>query len=220
MDDFAWECRKNFESIENKLALISSGWNKSALDHTSRSLHNLGSVASSLGFEDAAALAMAAVDYFDAARSRKKCMPADWRMKGAEIVARFRAIIDRILAGRERSAYPVFEEDFLYVKDLNALIAAIPKNPPGKRKNPDGETGDGGSVHEETGFYRHLSIAERRRLAELRAEGKSIRAIAAMLGRNHSTLARELKRNALSDNGAVYAPQSAQEIALSRRKTQ
>lgn len=215
MDDFSWECQKNFESIESKLALIKNGWNKNALDYTARSLHNLGSVAESLGFDDAASLARVAVDFFDAARSRKKCMPEDWQMKGVEVVGRFHAIVDRILQGRERRAYEVFEEDFEYVKNLNDLVSAIPKNP-SRKKNVSGAE----AAPEESSFYRHLSIAERSRLAELRAEGKSIRAIAGILGRNHSTLARELKRNALSENGAVYAPQSAQEIALSRRKNQ
>ncbi|MBL8994491.1 MAG: helix-turn-helix domain-containing protein [Spirochaetia bacterium] len=219
MEDFAWECRKNFESIDHKLALLSNGWNKNALDYTSRSLHNLGSVAHSLGFEDAASLAMGAVDFFDAARSRKKCMPEGWRQKGLEIVERFQAIIRRILEGRERACYAVFDEDFQYIKGLNELVAAIPKNDPGKKGGP----GAAGPLHEgvpETSFYRHLSIIERNRLAELRAQGKSIRAIAAILGRNHSTLARELKRNALSENAHAYAPESAQEIALSRRKNQ
>ncbi len=217
MDDFAWECRKNFESIENKLALIEHGWNKNALDYTARSLHNLGSVAESLGFNDAASLARAAVDFFDAARSRKKCMPEDWRAKAREIVSRFKSVVDRILLGRERGAYEVGDDDLEYVKHLRDLVCAIPKNPP-RKKNVSRAGNISEEPTEESSFYRHLSIAERSRLAELRSEGKSIRAIAALLGRNHSTLARELKRNALSENGAVYAPQSAQEIALSRRK--
>ena len=43
----------------------------------------------------------------------------------------------------------------------------------------------------------HLELEERERLAALKAEGLSLRAIAARLGRAASTISRELRRNAL-----------------------
>src|SRR3954452_8824062 len=49
----------------------------------------------------------------------------------------------------------------------------------------------------------HLRLEERERLAALRAEGLSLRAIAARLGRAASTLSRELRRNALPRGGSL-----------------
>ncbi len=43
----------------------------------------------------------------------------------------------------------------------------------------------------------HLTLEERERLAAFKAEGLSLRAIAARLGRAASTVSRELRRNAL-----------------------
>ena len=43
--------------------------------------------------------------------------------------------------------------------------------------------------------YKHLSITERELIAIYRAEGKSICQIAKLLGRNKSTISRELARN-------------------------
>jgi IS30 family transposase len=43
----------------------------------------------------------------------------------------------------------------------------------------------------------HLELEERERLAVLKAEGLSLRAIARALGRAASTVSRELRRNAL-----------------------
>jgi IS30 family transposase len=45
--------------------------------------------------------------------------------------------------------------------------------------------------------YNHLESEERARLAELRAQGFGIRAAARELGRDPSTISRELRRNAL-----------------------
>ena len=42
--------------------------------------------------------------------------------------------------------------------------------------------------------YKHLTIKEREMLMFLRAKGLSIRAVALRLGRNPSTISRELKR--------------------------
>src|SRR5687768_8514328 len=50
----------------------------------------------------------------------------------------------------------------------------------------------------------HLILAERERLAALKAEGLSLRAIAERLGRAASTISRELRRNALPSGG--YLP--------------
>src|SRR5690349_12825474 len=47
----------------------------------------------------------------------------------------------------------------------------------------------------------HLELEERERLAALKAEGLSLRAIARALGRAASTVSRELRRNALPRGG-------------------
>jgi IS30 family transposase len=61
----------------------------------------------------------------------------------------------------------------------------------------------------------HLSLAERERLAALRAEGLSLRAIARGLGRAASTISRELRRNALPRGG--YLPAHAEGLSLPRK---
>ena len=62
----------------------------------------------------------------------------------------------------------------------------------------------------------HLHVEERERLAALRAEGLSLRAIAARLGRAASTISRELRRNALPKGG--YLPVHAEGCYLERRQ--
>ena len=62
----------------------------------------------------------------------------------------------------------------------------------------------------------HLTLEERERLAGLRAEGLSLRAIAARLGRAASTVSRELRRNALPRGG--YLPVHAEGCYLERRQ--
>ncbi|MCW6172799.1 helix-turn-helix domain-containing protein, partial [Lactiplantibacillus plantarum] len=52
--------------------------------------------------------------------------------------------------------------------------------------------------------YKHLTIKEREILMFLRAKGLSIRAVALRLGRNPSTISRELKRCA-----GNYSPSKA-----------
>ena len=54
----------------------------------------------------------------------------------------------------------------------------------------------------------HLTLEERERLAALKAEGLSLRAVAARLGRAASTVSRELRRNALPKGG--YLPVHAE----------
>ena len=61
--------------------------------------------------------------------------------------------------------------------------------------------------------YKHLSIVEREKIAIYRAEGKSICQIARLLGRNKSTISRELARN-----GDNYLPSKAQARYRRRRK--
>lgn len=61
--------------------------------------------------------------------------------------------------------------------------------------------------------YSQLSLEERCEVARLRAEGTSIRQIAADLHRSPSSLSRELRRN----GGADYRPAYAQEQAAARR---
>lgn len=63
--------------------------------------------------------------------------------------------------------------------------------------------------------YGQLSLDERCTLARLRAEGCSIRKIAAALDRSPSTICREVKRNAGRDVG--YRPAHAEEKARARR---
>ena len=62
----------------------------------------------------------------------------------------------------------------------------------------------------------HLRLEERERLAALRAEGLSLRAIARGLGRAASTISRELRRNALPKGG--YLPVHAEGCYLERRQ--
>src|SRR5215213_8338029 len=62
----------------------------------------------------------------------------------------------------------------------------------------------------------HLSMAERERLAALRAEGLSLRAIARGLGRATSTISRELRRNALPKGG--HLPVHAEGCYRERRQ--
>src|SRR3954463_404887 len=62
----------------------------------------------------------------------------------------------------------------------------------------------------------HLELVERERLAVLKAEGLSLRAIARALGRAASTISRELRRNALPKGG--YLPVHAQGCYRERRQ--
>ena len=62
----------------------------------------------------------------------------------------------------------------------------------------------------------HLRLEERERLAALKAEGLSLRAIAARLGRAASTVSRELRRNALPKGG--YLPVHAEGCYRERRQ--
>src|ERR687890_2412 len=62
----------------------------------------------------------------------------------------------------------------------------------------------------------HLGLEGRERLAVLKAEGLSLRAIAARLGRAASTVSRELRRNALPRGG--YLPVHAEGCYLERRQ--
>src|SRR5919199_3729761 len=62
----------------------------------------------------------------------------------------------------------------------------------------------------------HLELVERERLAALKAEGLSLRAIARALGRAASTISRELRRNALPKGG--YLPAHAEGCYLERRR--
>jgi transposase, IS30 family len=62
----------------------------------------------------------------------------------------------------------------------------------------------------------HLRLEDRERLAALKAEGLSLRAIAGRLGRAASTISRELRRNALPRGG--YLPVHAEGCYLERRQ--
>ena len=64
--------------------------------------------------------------------------------------------------------------------------------------------------------YSQLTVGERDRLADLKAEGLSLRAIARALGRAASTISREVRRNALSRG--VYRPHIADGAYMLRRQ--
>jgi IS30 family transposase len=64
--------------------------------------------------------------------------------------------------------------------------------------------------------YKQLSLEERCEISRLQAEGRSIRKIAAALGRPPSTISREIRRNRASD---AYKPGFAQERTQARRWT-
>lgn len=64
--------------------------------------------------------------------------------------------------------------------------------------------------------YEHLSVEERDRIADLKAAGLSLRAIARALGRAASTLSRELRRNALASG--AYQPHAADGAYMLRRQ--
>ena len=64
--------------------------------------------------------------------------------------------------------------------------------------------------------YSHLTSDERDRLAGLKADGLSLRAIGRALGRAASTICRELRRNALDSGG--YRPHVADGSYLLRRQ--
>jgi len=65
--------------------------------------------------------------------------------------------------------------------------------------------------------YEHLSLEERCHIAQLRADGRSIRQIAAAVDRPPSTISRELKRNSGAQLG--YKPAYAEQQARARRWT-
>jgi IS30 family transposase len=62
---------------------------------------------------------------------------------------------------------------------------------------------------------RYLSLLEREQVADLRRDGRSIRQIAAELGRPASTISRELRRNC--DEHGRYLPHAAHRAAARRR---
>ena len=64
--------------------------------------------------------------------------------------------------------------------------------------------------------YSHLSDDERDQIGILRAAGRSIGAIARMLGRAKTTISRELQRNALPSGG--YSPLHAAGAYQLRRR--
>lgn len=66
--------------------------------------------------------------------------------------------------------------------------------------------------------YSQISNEERDQIAILRAEGRSLREIARILGRHHSTLSREMKRNAAPVNTGYYLPSKAHERATTRKQ--
>jgi IS30 family transposase len=66
--------------------------------------------------------------------------------------------------------------------------------------------------------YRHLSADERDRLALLKPQGLSIRAMGRALGRDPATISRELARNAAPVYRGVYLPHRAHARAAARSR--
>lgn len=68
--------------------------------------------------------------------------------------------------------------------------------------------------------YQHLSLTERIDLYRMRTEGKSMQAIATILGRSVSTISRELKRNSQPTKvwAGGYDPARAQHLSERRRR--
>ena len=63
--------------------------------------------------------------------------------------------------------------------------------------------------------YKHLTLEEREKLLYFSAKGYSVTEIAKELGRDKSTISRELRRNC---SGGQYLPSSAQQMYSKRRK--
>jgi len=61
-------------------------------------------------------------------------------------------------------------------------------------------------------FY-HMTLEERQRISDLMSEGLSINRIAEMIGRNKSSISRELHRN---ENNKGYAPDKAHQESVKR----
>lgn len=71
--------------------------------------------------------------------------------------------------------------------------------------------------------YKHLSLLERERFYSLKEQGKGLRAIAQELGRSHTSLSRELRRNVRYGNEYFkneYLPCKAQALAVKRGRRQ
>lgn len=68
--------------------------------------------------------------------------------------------------------------------------------------------------------YRQLGLDERIEISRLKEAGWSWRAIGAALGRSHTTVSREIRRNSRTTKAWAggYAPARAQELALRRRR--
>ena len=67
--------------------------------------------------------------------------------------------------------------------------------------------------------YKHLNDHERDLLAVLRSQGKSLRHIATVLGRNPGTLSRELQRNAPPIHTGYYLAHKAQQRSAERNRS-
>jgi len=65
--------------------------------------------------------------------------------------------------------------------------------------------------------YSHLTVEERDQISVLKAEGQSLRSIARELGRYHTTIARELDRNAPPVRKGRYLSHKAHERAVQRK---
>lgn len=66
--------------------------------------------------------------------------------------------------------------------------------------------------------YKHFSVEEREIIQTMWWERKSIRSIAEALGRSHTSVSREMKRN-FPPQHKVYAPRLAQARAVEKRKS-
>src|SRR3954464_5936996 len=86
------------------------------------------------------------------------------------------------------------------------MSATTWRSPPGRATTPGREVNPRPRTAIRDGAMSggtHLELAERERLAALRAEGLSLRGIARALGRAASAISRELRRNALPKGGSL-----------------
>jgi len=65
--------------------------------------------------------------------------------------------------------------------------------------------------------YKQLGLKEREEISLFRSQGKTARQIGKLLGRHHTTIAREMKRNT-SSNQRLYLPHHANEKATRRKQ--
>jgi len=120
---------------------------------------------------------------------------------------------------RERAAYFLLVEQGVGVEEAARIVGVHPgtgriwrRGDPRRVRGPAGQAGSGPSGPISARF---LSQDERLVIADLQRQGMSMRQIASRLGRDPSTISRELGRNV--DPSGGYHPWSAERMAARRR---